>query len=188
MNFIWLPNLGCSNPIKIAINEEGYILLYKFNYLEKTGSVKAHIKLEMKEEREEKGKSIAVCDKSKYILAHLTSEDKYLSSRMVILTCNGCSLVKKASIDLSNLKMETNYGLECLGYRGGNILWVGVTKLGEKVYTYRYQVNDNILKELKQKRVSLDVGQNSKILRLRDQLFFTGSSGRVSLSFPVSIS
>ena len=160
-----------------AITQQGDILLYKLDYKKKTGSITAHTKFELIGEREEKGFSIAVCEKQEYLLVEISNWRTGMCSRTAIFQILGDSVIQKAVID-EELKTGEKYVIECAGYFGGHIMWIGLSSSFEGVaQVYDYDVEKVELKELMGKRAKLLDINPHRAYRSSNQFFYIGSQG-----------
>ena len=113
----------------ICVTLDGYLVLYKLNYSEKTGVVVSHRKVQMDELREESPQSIAICEKNQYLVLEIAGrmDDSRKCSRMMIFRVTEDKLLRQNIIDQSREKIREKLALECLGYVGTHILWLGLS-------------------------------------------------------------
>ena len=173
----------------VSIADDGYILLYSLNYSKKTGALVGHSLVEMIEERDEKPSSVAVCDKNQHVLVDIgKKESPRVCSRMILLTLNEDSFVKKAVIiDQLSHGIGQKYALECHGYVGTHLIWLGLsTDDNGFVQIYDFDTESGELEELEEKRVNHQEFHPFKILRLGNGWYYAGGHGQVmkiNLSF-----
>ena len=170
---------GTKEDNVVVINEYGHIILYYFNYEVKTSTILSSIQLDTIKERKERGHSISACTKNNFIIAHLTNEAKYLSSRMVVLEVKESSFIQKVCLDLLESKLPRVLALDCFGYHGENILWIGLTELGSKVKIYHFNILTEELEELQKEVEEQNFGTVYKIYRFKNELFFCGNKAKV---------
>ena len=164
----------------LALTTDAYILLYHFNYQLRKIGARNSFKIELKQERNEHGSSIAVSDKGEYALVEIGSKMGNIASRMVILKIETNQLQIRTIIEIFSHELGTKYGLECAGYAGCHILWVGLTSNGDgiaQIYDYDTQIGQ--LKELVSKRRGQQGSCLHQIHRLGNEIFYTGRHGRV---------
>ena len=84
----------------IAFTKDGYIVLYSFDFRQKTGEVVSHSQIELFGGRAEWPKSISVCSKGEYPLIEIGEWYKpYLCSRMLVYKIGGKTLTKMVTVD-----------------------------------------------------------------------------------------
>ena len=169
----------------VAVTMNGYVLLYSLSFGQKRGML-GDSKIELMWERGESPKSIAVCEKNRFVLLGLgQSSFPFISSRMMIFQVYGDTLVQAAVIDHLYQDIGSKYSIDCLRYVGTHLLWVGLAfgKNGP-VQVYDYNTESGELKELEDKRISHQENMPFKLHRLNDKFYYTGLNGQVmSLSF-----
>ena len=87
-------------------------------------------------------------------------------------------MAPKATLDLAGQGMQWSYPVECFGYSGDHILWIGLSfeKYSEG-YLSDYSPQTNELRELKQKRIRLSDGFSYQMKRIGKFFYFTGEIG-----------
>ena len=163
------------------MTEDGYIILYKLDFAKKRGLVISSSRLQLIEDRKEDPKSISVCDKNQYAFIEIgENKSPFISSRMIVFRICGNSLIKKASIDQYSQRIGLKLAVESLGYLGSQILWVGVSRLGNGVaQLYVYDTGTGEFKELEGKRVYHREDGTARFHRLGAHLYYTGWNGKL---------
>ena len=142
----------------VAVTEEGYVYLYSFGYENKMGLV-GHYQEELSEQRRESTRSIAVCQKNEYVFVEVSqSSNPFLCSRMIILKLSQSQdiLAKIASIDQYSQQIGYKYELECLGYVGSHIVWIGLTGGSKRlIQVFDYDLETQQFRELRVRESSV---------------------------------
>ena len=160
-----------------AVTEDGHVILYSLGYGNKRG-VMAHYQEEMRKSSES-AMTFAVCVKNEYVFVEF--ENRQRCSRMVILKLTLDGLVKTASIDQESQKLSEKWALDCFGYSGKHILWVGLSREAGNggVHLFDYETEAKKLRELVDKRVSHFEKNPNSMLRFGDKIYYTGHSGKL---------
>ena len=172
----------------VAVTWDGYLLLYGLKYAQRSGSLISNQHLELIEERMERPKSIAVCEKNKYVFLEIgQSHNPFICSRLVILKLSYNTFTKMASIDQFSQKIGEKYAFECFGYAERHILWVGLSRENNGfVQIYSYDTQAGELRELEDKRIKHQECEPYKLHRVREKFYYTGKNGKL-LSLSASI-
>ena len=165
----------------VSATEDGHIILYRLDYAEKSGEVVAHSKIELIKDREEQPRSLSVCDQNQYVFVEIRKNgDPYICSRMMVFKITEDYLIKKATIDQSNENIGYKIALECYGYVGAHILWIGLSGNENGVaQVYDYDTESGLFRELEEKRVGHQEEDPTKIHRLGDKFYYTGEEGKI---------
>ena len=171
--------VGLEEDMVISVTGDGHLLLYKLDYGQKTGSVVSHYEIELFKERSEEAKSIAVCNKNQCVLVEIAEwMNPFSCSRMLVFQIVEDALVEKACLDPYNQKIGFKYALECFGYAGSHILWVGLShKENGVLQVYDYDLEAESLKELSEKRVKHLENNPFLLNRLNGKIYYTGRNG-----------
>ena len=164
----------------ISVNDEGHIILYHLDYERKLLEVTATYQVALIEERWEMPLSLAVCEKGKYAFLEI-GQDPCLSSRIFIFVLSENRLIQRASIDRSYEEITVNLALECFGYIGRHIVWVGLSMRDGIVQVFDFHTQTHEFMELKDMRVSHLEEDPEKIYWVGDKFYFTGRGGRVMM-------
>ena len=164
----------------ISLTRDGFVLLYNLSSPYLRGVV-SYNQINLIAERDEDCMSLAVCNKSSFAIAEIAQcDEKNICSRMVVFKITGDSLVKKAIIDQSHLQIAYKYALDCLGYAGKHILWLGLSKNKDGfVQVYDYDTESEGLRELQDKRVDHQEDWPAKLHRLDSDFYYNGDFGKV---------
>ena len=166
-----------------SLTRDGYLFLYKMNYNQRQGSILGSYKIDLMKERDEEAKSLAVCDKDHHVLVEIGQfDDPYISPRMILLAIdkNNNNFTLKASIDCFNQNLGQKLCMDCYGYAGRDIIWVGFSgNENGVVQMYAYNMEREELKELEEKRVNHQEYYPVKVQRVGGEFYYTGWSGRV---------
>ena len=163
----------------VALTDDAEIVLYEIDYQEKTGSVVAHYEIDLMDIRNEKPQSIAVCSGGQYVVVEIGQYDEpCISSRTMIFRLIGGRIVQMASIDNDSNQIQHKLALECYGYLGAHIFWVGLSKgTHGVVQVYGYDIVTEELKEIGNMRFGHNELNPVKIHRLGEELYYTGKNG-----------
>ena len=166
----------------VSVTEDGHVILIGLDYEEKRARV-SQSEVKMIVEREDRPRSIAVCDENHFVLVEIGQWRKpYICSRTILFEVRDGILVNLASIDQHSQEIGCKWALECLGYFGVNVLWLGLSRNGP-VQVYAYNIETGKLKELEDKGVSHEEKYPLRLHRLNDKFYYTGYNGRfMSLS------
>ena len=175
--------LGKNEQILICLTLRGMIRVYFINFDLKKVFVFKRYRLPLSEEKHEFGVSMAVCDKSDYILVEVRgSGDRgpSLCSKMFILRPQGNNLVQKGMIHCFDLGLTCKPVLQCCGYFGKKILWLGLQYQEEGLaQVYEYNTETEAIRELEGCRVHHGEELPSQMYRDENYFWFSGSKGRV---------
>ena len=167
----------------VSILKNGVIVLYVINYDLRKVIACHRCSTDKILRRGEAGISIAVGDRSQYIFVEMRGyRSAFIYSRLLVYKVDGHILKKKAVLDLFDQGIYCSYPLECLGYVGTHILWVGLSHFhGGIAQIFDYDTESGQLRELEEKRVSHNEYCPFNIHRLGkgNELFYTGQCGRV---------
>ena len=165
----------------ISATTDGYIILYKLNFNQKTWSVTSESKVELMKERNECPDSLAVCSKREYVFLEIgRSEYPFYCSRMAIFKLREDTLIKKACIDQYKREMGAKYAFECLGYFGTQIIWIGLELFHNGVaQVYGYETGTGVFKELQNKRVKHKEDHVVKIHKIGNVFYYGGGLGTI---------
>ena len=164
----------------VSITWDGHILLYSLGFGQRRGVIDYSL-MELIEDRDERGVSIAVCHKNEYVLVEITGwTDLSIVSRMLIFQVKEDSLVNKACFEQYSTNLLYKYALECCGYAGSHVLWVGLSRDDNGVVQlYDYDIDAEELRELKEKRISHQEKCPLKLHRLDGKFYYTGWEGQL---------
>ena len=172
--------VGAKQNRVVSLTIDGQVILYDLDYEKKEGSVLTSKKLKLKEEREEKGLSIGVCPKGEYALIEIFNGTvAYKSSRMILLQLKNEKIAVKATLDHFDQQLGGKYSLDCFGYVGNYLVWVGFSCKEGLIQVFGHQIGSGELKELENKRVSSMETYSTQLYRSRNQYYYTGNRGNV---------
>ena len=174
---------GESQKRVVSVTEDGYIILYSLGHAHKLGIVARH-QLDLIKTRKESLISVSVCPKDKYAVVEIAqNKGLYPCSRMLVYKLIAGTLIKTTSIDCSNQKIGFKYALDCFGYFGKCILWVGLTR-DQLTQVYYYDTERAELRELQESRVNHQEDRPVRLHHLNRKLYYTGMNGQLlSLRF-----
>ena len=139
----------------ISVTQDKYLILHRLDFPEKKGSLIFKYDIEYTKNTEEQAKSIAVCDKSQYVLVEIRREETpFLCSRMLVFKVGEKAVLQTRCIDLLSQNIGFKYALECIGYVDKYILWAGLSKHREMLQIFYYDRDTEELGELKDLRVN----------------------------------
>ena len=164
----------------VSITDDGYTLLYGLDYKRKTGSAIASYKDRVAEEWMEKPQSLAVCERSLYVVEEIGALG--ISSRMLILKLSHNTLVPMVFIDQVTQNIANKFALDCIGYAGSHILWLGLSRKWNqegKSQVYDFDTQTRVFKELEERRVTHQENDPFRLHRLGDKFYYTGRNGKV---------
>ena len=170
----------------VSVTLDGFVSLYELDFEKKVGFITSYLKLNVKMAASQKVTSMAVCDRGQYVLVNYGSilrerdVDQAIPSSIAILKVEGNFLVKKAEIELLSSKMRWCQCLECCGYSGSHVMWLGLTR-GESGFTqmYDYNMETNELKELLDKRMIHKEKTPLNIHRIGNDFYYCGRDGKL---------
>ena len=157
----------------VSITVDAFIIFYKLDYSERSGSILDSYEVNRIQERGECGTSIAVCDKGKYVLAEIGgSLFSPICSRMFLLEVSGDRLVKKALIDPYSQSIKQKLALECYGYSKRYLFWVGLS-WNENGFAqiYEFDLMKGTLRERVGKKIHHLESHPVKINKFEDEFF-----------------
>ena len=162
----------------VAINKNGDVFLYTICYQLKKVLHFSHSKVRL-QVGVETGSSMAVCNKNQYVLLALQNSILRICSKIVLLKIRGKSVTTEAILNQTSQKIEYQNTLECFGYLGGHIIWVGLSDGSGVAQVYDYDLEGGSLRELKGKREPHQEYRPVKMMRTGNAFFYTGRNGRV---------
>ena len=165
-----------------ALTKDGHLVLYAVNYRLKSGYVLDSYNLGLKTERNECGLTLAACPESSYLMAEIGYIGRPgRSSRVAVFEINERkTLTMKAVINHGFEIVMSKYSLECYGYAGDHLFWVGLTNSEEGIaQIYDYNTLTGQLSELVGKRVFHGEENPNRLVRLEDRFYYIGSKGKL---------
>ena len=172
---------GVTEDRVIAISEDGYLLLYRFNFQEKIGVVVDRVQIDLMSERNEKAISVAVCDGNEHFLVEIGQRGyPNCCSRMMVFKVKNEGLVRMTEIDQISKGLGHKPALTCLFTDKRIVVWVGLTRnSGGVVQTYFYDKKAGALDELVQERKSHCENDPTRLVRHDGYLYYTGTRGGI---------
>ena len=170
--------LGEDEDRVVYLTDDGHILVYQLLYDQKSAQLLDYYRVSFTQDRKEYGLSIAVCPRSKYLIAEIADlrSLSWQSSQLVCFQISEDTIVKKAIIDQFSHQMGAKYALKCIGYFGSHLIWIGFSFGSKRVaQMYDFDLEKNILSELEGKRVSHEENSPLKICSYGDGFYYTGS-------------
>ena len=125
---------------------------------------------------------MAVSPKKDYALIEIYGgeEEPFKTSRMILIELNGKEFTTKATLDCFDQQIGFKYSLDCFGYVGNYLIWVGLSVNDGNLHLYEYEVGAGELRELENKRrrgvKSLFACQ---LHRMGSEYFYTGNDGNI---------
>ena len=167
----------------VSLTHDGFIILYSLDFSKKRGVV-SYFKHDLRPGRiDERVISIAVCTKNEYVLVE-TGDSNIMTGRFILMVTEN-SLVKKGKDHDMNMAIGYYYALECCGYFGKHILWVGLPN-NEPDYrgtllaqVFDFDVESGKLKELERMRVNHQESAPNRLVRLGNKFYYTGDFGKL---------
>ena len=85
-----------------------------------------------------------------------------------------------AIIDKFAAKIPVKIALECYGYVGNNLLWVGLSK-GQKgkAQVFDYNTKTKQFRELRHMRIPHEVTGPAKLAKIGNEFYYTGVKGNI---------
>ena len=162
----------------ISARKDNILLLYKIDYLKKKGEVTTKLKLPVFELREEQVKTLSICPKKEYVFMEIGQVNSALCSRMFLVRLIGDTLTVTRKIDLYPEKLGVKIALECFGYLGHHILWVGLTKgKNGQAMMFDYDTETQHLRELKRVRAPHKELGPVQMVKLGQDFYYIGYKG-----------
>ena len=163
----------------ISVAQNGDVLLTSFGYLRRKIYFFGHSCLKFIDNRRETALAMEVCDKNQYAVVGINSGG-FSSSRVLVMKIRSNSLVITAILDYYHRGIRSQICLSCCRYFGNHILWVGLpwgADSSAQIYHYDVEKMDFRLLD----KISVGIGEVDpcQIHRIGDQLFYTGSEGKV---------
>ena len=163
----------------VAVAKDRHVMLYNLGHDNKVGLADStQIELLRWSTRP---RSVAVCDKNKYILVELDQCHRPTRcARMLIFEVSENSLVRKACLDTYEDCIAPKWAQECLGYVGNSIVWVGLAiEYAGRAHLFAYDIDTEELRELVGKRVTHQECDPYELYRLDGKFYYTGMMGQV---------
>ena len=198
--------LGKNEDKVVAITPSGYVILYHLDYTKKSGEVVNHLKIDLIEERREYLTKLAIDSKNEHLLIDVQRLNPFICSRLLVLKISGTELVLKTALDQTTKSIKSKSALECLGYSGTNIAFIGLTQytkgsmdelpvedyggssyLGSIIpeagiaQIYVYNIESEELRELDDKRVSHGEYKPTNLHRVDGKFYYTGHNGKLMI-------
>ena len=159
----------------------GHVCLYQLDYLKKRGSLALGVSYQLDQEAEEKIKSVTICSKNRYIFIEIGSgSNRSICSRIAIARLHEAGITKINCFEQQTYQMGDKLALECYGYVGSHVLWVGLSKQKRgRSQVFDYDVSTGELRELSHLAMDLDESNPVKFERLGNYFYFVGSKGKL---------
>ena len=181
---------GCIRDFKIfgenedrvlCLTRNGDLILFGIDFDQKSSLVIGDFRFGLKRKRNEGPLSMAICDKSRYVLVDIVSfQSELLSSRMILFEVERNTIKMKACLDVFNQKIQYSLGLGCYGYVENHILWVGLsTERKGFVRVFDFNRKTGELKEMIDRRQGHQEWGTFKILRFGEKFYYTGCFGKL---------
>ena len=158
----------------VSIADKGDILLSILNYDLKKVISKARHKIKLDSDRRELLLSVSACDQGRYIVVTTIEFSTFKSSRMIILEVKGRSLVKLATLDERDMKIDFKYAFEFWRSLGNHKLWVGLSSKRGFVHLYDFETESGEFRELQEKRIRHQEDLSYAVERFGDKLYYIG--------------
>ena len=168
----------------VAVGNENLLVVYQIDYAQKNGlvSVMSGIPLETRGRSWEKIKSVSVCPLGEYIFVELGQlKQPFYSTRIFLMKVKRDKLIQVRVLEVYKQKLAVKPALDCYGYIGSHILWVGLSKgRSGKAYVYDFDVQTRVLREMSASRIIHGELTPVKIHRAgEEQYYYVGQNGRV---------
>ena len=171
----------------ISVTKDSLISLYQLDYGRKQGEIISQFQFPVDDSREQRIKSASICPKSEYILIEIGQIcQPSHCSRMAIARLSDKNLTVIKCVDLLNQNLGAKLALECFGYIGSRVLWVGLTQENyAQAQVYELNSKTGVFRELVSMRAEVHVQYPMKIQKDdRDGYFyFVGSQGKIKRVF-----
>ena len=163
----------------VSVTFDGYVALYNLTHNKKRGVI-SQSRLDLISQRREQPTSIAVCNKNRYLLVEISEGVKWIYGKMVVLIVRRDSLSIAATIDQFDNAIGSIRALECCGYAGNHILWVGLTEdtIGT-ARVYDYDPETGVLAERGDKRVDHEELYPKKLHFMNGKFYYSGMDGQL---------
>ena len=167
----------------IAITQDGFVILYHLNHENNTGKIMDHFSVILNEERKEKAKSIAVCDRNEFVFVEIGQrEAPKFCSRMLVFRVHGDRLIFRTSIDQLDQKLGEKLAFDCYGYVGSHVLLIGLTKNSSKVIqVFDFDSLTGEFRELVDKRIENQETVCVKITKVGNQFIYSGGKAKLMM-------
>ena len=125
--------------------------------------------------------SVAICENNSYAIVETILHTNRTSnntatkrSELLIFKISGNSLVKCGSLYEYSSEIVPKFALECLGYVGKHILWIGFSKNSNDGFAllYDYDPKTGELRELKDKRTKLNQDFPECFHRIKGKFYY----------------
>ena len=128
----------------------------------------------------ERARAIAVCDKNKLIFVAVAVKRSLKRSRICIFKLEKRSLNHRATFNQEHNKQSMALScVECAGYFGGAVLWVGLNSPEDYCKVFSFDTDTGKLRELGENRVLHGEYSPQKIQRVGNEFFYTGWKRKV---------
>ena len=168
----------------VAVGNENLVIVHQIDYPNKKGlvSIMGQIPIaEVPGKKSEKIKSISVCPDGEYVFIEIGQSSKpFYSTRILIMGLRRDKLVQARILEYSKQKHAIKPAIDCYGYLGSHILWVGLSKgRNGKAYVYDFDVQTQELRELSEITISHGELTPIKIHRSGDDHYYVGHKGLI---------
>ena len=165
----------------IAVTTNAYIYLYKLDFAKKKGAITSELTFPLLAQRDERIKSISVCSKNQYVFFEVgQSKMPSMCSRTFVTKLNGDNLNIVSKLDQLSQKVGDKLALECYGYIGSHIIWIGLTKDEEsKCKVYNFDTETRAFYEMMSKKRSCIDSFPIKLQRVGEYLYYVGHTGMI---------
>ena len=173
---------GKNEDTVVSLSHDGQVVAKKLDFENKEVEVLDHLQIELIEEKDERGESLTVCDKTQCIFVELLQNKGrfYLQSRLIILELKETKFAIRHRIEEFRICMGENLSLEFFGYIGNHGLMIGMSgKENGVAEVFGYNIETGEFKELKDKRLPHLEKNPAKMIRLGDQFYYTGERGKL---------
>ena len=163
----------------VSLTWDGQVLLYSLTGGQRRGVIHSS-EIELIGERDEMCVSLAVCEKNPYVLVEIGTGDEGISSRMIIIKVVGDTLINTALIDQFHQEIGFKYALECCGYAGSLILWIGLSnEKNGPAQLYKFDTETEELSEFQGKGVWQQEDFPFSLHPLNGKYYYTGWKGKL---------
>ena len=165
----------------VFISAKGLLQTFSLNYDIKKICSRASYQIELDEDIQEAGLSVAVCDKNKYILADVFAYSTFKCSRTMLFELNNKnrSLVRLATLDQNGLELDIKFALSYWRAVGKHLIWVGLSRKKGHAHLYDFDTESGELRELVQMRVRHEVYEPWSVHVFGNDCYYIGEELRI---------
>lgn len=164
----------------VLLTEDGWLVAYRFDLRAKQVFMKDRFQIELNNEREEQGLTLAVSPDSRFFCVHLCGVN-CRCSRLLLFEFKDSLFRKRAEIDIASQNMKRFWAMDFYRYFGDHLFLTAIScdEKHPEIMTYSFNRKTRVFREFKDMRKRISAKWPFKLVTLENRVVSSDNHARL---------